>query len=236
MYLCPTMVARQCGCDCLWFCVCTSGWVSCVLPWKLRPWTCVPTRGHRWVRVSVCAREGWGLRGDPRPSPAHTLQAPGGGSSGSDGCSKRPSSPPAPPPPPHPLPADRFADRPNRQKLRVRGPLGAFLLWCELPMAGAGAGEGNGAWPSQPGRRARSPGREAARLAGGHRGRPQPQPGHAPELRGQWPGRGRARAGAGPRASGRLRPSRDLGDLLSRPTQSTPGSPGRAGEAPALPP
>lgn len=88
-----------------------------------------------------------------------------------------PSSPPAPPPP---LPAGRFADRPKRQKLRVRGPLGAFLLWCELPMASAGAGVGTRARPSQPGRRARSPRREVARRAGGHRGRPQPQSGHAP--------------------------------------------------------
>jgi hypothetical protein len=98
-------------------------------------------------------------------------------------------------------------------------------------MVDTGACAGTRTRPSQFGRRARSPGKEAARRAGGHRGRPQPQPGHAPEICGQWPDRGQGlKRGGAWRASRRLRPSPDLGDLLSRPAQV-----GQAGHPPSQP-
>lgn len=178
------------------------------------------------------------MRGIPGPPHSHP-PSPGRGQQRWRRLRQGDPPPRLPRPHPRPLPAGRFADRPNRQKLRARGPLGAFLLWCELPMAGAGAGAETLAQPNQPGRRARSPGREAERRAGGHRKRPQPQLSHASGLCGQWPGRGRGRRRGGAwRASRRLRPSQDPGDQLSRSTQSArkrPVCPGGAGGWPALP-
>lgn len=145
--------------------------------------------------VCLCACEGWGLCGGFLALPP----TPGPGRGQQRWRRLRQGDPPPrlPRPHPRPLPAGRFADRPNRQKLRTRGPLGAFLLWCELPMAGTGAGAGTRAQPNQPGHRARNRGREAARRAGGHRRRPQPQLGHAPGFCGQWSDQGRGRRGRG---------------------------------------
>ena len=160
------------------------------LPVGIRAYMCLCVH----VRGGVCA-------GDSRPPPPHSPpSSPGRGEQRRRRL--RLGDPPPRLPRPHsqPLPAGRFADRPNRQKLRARGPLGAFLLWCELPMVGAGAGAGTLEKPNQPGLRARSHRREAERSAGGHRRRPQPQLGHAPELCGQWPGRGGTGRGAGPGA------------------------------------
>lgn len=168
--------------------------------------------GIRVARVSLCACEEWGLCwGIPGPPHSHP---PGPGRGQQRWRRLRQGDPPPrlPRPHPRPLPAGRFADRPNRQKLRARGPLGAFLLWCELPMVGAGAGAGTQAKPNQPRRGASSPGRQAERRAGGHRRRPQPQLGHTPGLFSQWrgQGRGRRRGGAGARPVGSAPP--DLGD------------------------
>lgn len=122
---------------------------------------CVPACGYSCVRVSVCM---WGglCAGHSWP-PTLTPTKPREGQQRWRRLRLRRGDPPPclPRPHPRPLPAGRFADRPNRQKLRARGPLGAFLLWCELPMAGAGAGEESLAQPNHPGRRARSLGREA---------------------------------------------------------------------------
>lgn len=168
------------------------------------------------------------MRGDSRPPILTPAKPREGAAAVAAAATGRPSSPPAPPPP-RPLPAGRFADRPNRQKLRARGPLGAFLLWCELPMVGAGAGAGTQAKPNEPRRRARSPGRQAERRAGGHRRRPQPQLGHTPGLCSQWreQGRGRRRGG-GWRASRRLRPPGP-----GRPAE--PPRPERSGNGKACP-
>ena len=146
-------------------------------------YVCPPASIRAYMCLSAC--EGWGLCGGfPAPPNSHPT-SPGRGQQRRRQLRQADPPPRLPRPHPQPLPAGRFADRPNRQKLRARGPLGAFLLWCELPMVGAGAGAGTLAQPNQPGRRARSHRREAERSAGGHRRRPQPRLGHAPRLCGQ---------------------------------------------------
>lgn len=148
--------------------ICTSEWVLCdcencehihMPPVRIRMYVCLCVH----VRSGVCA-------GDSLPSTLTPAKPREGAAAVAAAAAGRPSSPAAPPPP-QPLPAGRFADRPNRQKLRARGQLGAFLLWCELPMAGARAGAGTQAQPNQPGCRARSPGRQAET-----RGRPPQTP------------------------------------------------------------
>lgn len=128
----------------------------------------------------------------------------------------RPSSLPAPPPP-RPLPAGRFADRPNRQKLRVRGPLGAFLLWCELPMAGAGAGAGTQAQPNQPGHRAAAPGHRQRDSWAATAGAPSPSSATPPGSAANGWARDGAGGGVGPGAC---------------PLGSAPPGPGRPAEPP----
>lgn len=137
-------------------------------------------------------------------------------------AAERPSSLAAPPPP-RPLPAGRFANRPNRQKLRARGPLGAFLLWCELPMVVTGASTGNLAQLNQPGRRARSPGRQAERRArAATAGAPSPSSATPPGSVANGRTRGGAGGGVGPGPPHRLR-LQDLGDQLSHPAQKALG-------------
>lgn len=171
---------------------------------------------HVHMRGGVCADS---------PPPYSRPPGPGRGQQ-----RRRPlqqGDPPPSLPRPHPLPAGRFADRPNRQKLRTRGLLGAFLLWCEFPMAGAGAGAGtpSAALPARPpGPQPREGGKET-------RGRPPRAPPAPvqPRPRALWPmaglGAGSDKGGAWP-ASRRLRPSRDLGDLLSCPALSALGKTG----------
>lgn len=87
-------------------------------------------------------------------------------------------------PPPPPAPTRRPLRRPPeiRQKLRARGRWGPSLLWCELPMVGAGAGAGTLAQPNQPRLPGPQPQEGGRGSAGGHRRRPQPRLGHAPRL------------------------------------------------------
>lgn len=178
------------------------------------------------LHVCLCVHVRRGVCAGGFPPPPHS-HPPGPGRGQQRWRRLRQGDPPPrlPRPHPRPLPAGRFADRPNRQKLRARGPLGAFLLWCELPMVGAGTQ----AKPNQPHRGASSPGRQAERRAGGHRRRPQPQLGHTPGLFSQWWGqrRGWRRGGAGARLVGSA-PSRP-GRLAELPR------PERSGEGKACP-
>lgn len=166
-----------------------------------------------------------GIPGPPTLTPAKPRE---GAAAVAVSAAERPSSRSAPPPP-RPLPAGRFANRPNRQKLRARGPLGAFLLWCELPMAGTGASTGNLAQLNQPGRRARSPGRQAERRArAATAGAPSPSSATPPGPVANGRTRGGAGGGVGPGASHRLRPPGP-----GRPAE--PPRPERSGKSMACP-